>query len=287
MTVNQELAAGDRLLLRAQGSRLEAWRHDGSAWMRVGQVSDSTYESAGFVGVGIRGTTGRVDDFGGPQFTPSPPSPPGAPASLIVLGDDGGAHLAWAAPASDGGSLLTGYRIYRGTSAGGETLLTTVGLVTSFDDTGLTNGSAYYYTVSAINAAGEGAQSTEAQATAGAFVPLDTFNRPNENPLSDSGRWSNGILSSGERGLRVVSNSLGGTKSTTTTAWRNSSQYGPDAEVWTSITTRPGNGNAVRLYVRLQTPGSAAVDGYMLSTLRRARRTRFSCTESRTALSRC
>ena len=32
--------------------------------------------------------------------------------------------------ASDGGSPITGYKVYRGTSSGGETLLTTLGNVT-------------------------------------------------------------------------------------------------------------------------------------------------------------
>ena len=36
LTVNQELAAGDVLLLRVKGSTLEAWRNDGSAWSRLG-----------------------------------------------------------------------------------------------------------------------------------------------------------------------------------------------------------------------------------------------------------
>ena len=63
-TLNQELATGDRLLLRVQGSTLEAWRHDGSSWTRIGGVTDTTYPATGFVGVGIRGTSGLLDDFG-------------------------------------------------------------------------------------------------------------------------------------------------------------------------------------------------------------------------------
>jgi hypothetical protein len=95
---------------------------------------------------------------------------------------------------------------------------------------------------------------------------LDSFNRRNENPLSDSGRWSNGVVGSVETGLRLVSNALGGTKTTTCTAWRNNAQYGPDTEVWARITTLPGTNNQFRLYARLQQPGTATYDGYMLRT---------------------
>ena len=86
LTVNQELAAGDVLLLRAKGALLEAWRNDGSAWSRLGVVNDPTYAAAGFTGVGIRGTTGRVDDFGARTDGAPPPDtePPSAPGTLTA-----------------------------------------------------------------------------------------------------------------------------------------------------------------------------------------------------------
>ena len=47
--------------------------------------------------------------------------------------------LTWTAP-GNGGSPITGYRIYRGGSSGAETLLTPVGLVTTYTDTTAVNG---------------------------------------------------------------------------------------------------------------------------------------------------
>lgn len=95
--------------------------------------------------------------------TPQPPTVPGAPV-LSATTASGSAHLSWTAP-SDGGSPITNYRIYRGTTSGGETLLTTVGNVTSHDDGGLLNGATYYYQVSAVNAVGEGGLSNEVSVT--------------------------------------------------------------------------------------------------------------------------
>ena len=63
-TVSREVPVGSRLLLRAQGTALESWVQEGSTWTRLGRVTDSTYGNAGYVGVGIRGKTGRLDDFG-------------------------------------------------------------------------------------------------------------------------------------------------------------------------------------------------------------------------------
>ena len=48
--------------------------------------------------------------------------------------------------------------------SGTEVLLTTVGLVNGYANTGLTNGTTYWYQVSAVNAAGEGARSVEKSA---------------------------------------------------------------------------------------------------------------------------
>jgi Fibronectin type III domain len=193
------------------------------------------------------------------------PVPPKAPAAPVLVGAAGNGlvRLSWGAPA-DGGSPLTGYRLYRGTSSGDESLVVALGVVTSYVDTGVVNGTGFYYQLSAVNAVGEGPRSAEIAVMPSADAPLDDFNRANENPLSDGGRWLNGISSSSEKGLVVSSNQVACTITTTATAWRSVGAYGPDSEAWVTIATLPGVGNAVRVYARLQAPGSAAVDGYMV-----------------------
>src|SRR5262249_40949167 len=80
-----------------------------------------------------------------------PAGPPGPPTLTGATAGSGTVALAWNAPASNGGSGITNYKVYRGTSSGGETLLTTLGNVTSFNDSGLSNGTTYYYKVTAVN----------------------------------------------------------------------------------------------------------------------------------------
>ncbi|MGH3370825.1 MAG: fibronectin type III domain-containing protein, partial [Nocardioidaceae bacterium] len=271
LTINQELVAGDLLLLRVQGQVLEAWRKNGS-WSRIGVVADATYSGPGYTGVGLRGTTGRADDFGA-RTMGAPSGVPGAPTSLSASPGDASASLTWSAPSFDGGSPVTGYRVYRGTSPNPTTALTPdLGVVTSYTDSGLANGTTYFYKVSALNANGEGPLSNQAQVTPVALVPpseplstLDDFNRGFENPLSDAGRWSNGV-SGGEVGLYVPSVWLACSIATTCTGWRNNTQYGPDSEVWARLSVLPGNDNQLRLYARLQQPGTPTYDSYMLRT---------------------
>ncbi|MFN2641141.1 MAG: fibronectin type III domain-containing protein [Actinomycetota bacterium] len=93
-------------------------------------------------------------------YDPSGPSVPGAPVLSGTAGN-ASASLSWSAPSSDGGSAITGYKVYRGTASGGETLLATLGNVTSYTDNAVTNGTTYYYQVSAVNSVGEGARSNE------------------------------------------------------------------------------------------------------------------------------
>ena len=271
LTINQELAAGDTLLLRAKGTTLEVWRNDGSSWTRLGLVLDSTYSAGGYTGIGLRGTTGRLEDFGARSLGLNPPGPPG---SLAATAGDASATLSWSAPSFDGGSPVTGYRIYRGTAPGAESYLQSVGTVTNFVDSAVTNGTTYYYGVAAENANGVGPVSTEVSVTPASLVPpdsplpiVDNFDRLNENPLSDGGRWSNGVIGAGESGLYIPNNWLACSRTTTCTAWRNATQYGPDSESWTRIATLPGTSNSLRLYVRIQQPGSSASDGYMLRTI--------------------
>jgi thermitase len=93
---------------------------------------------------------------------------PDAPQNLAARHhqgpNSGRIKLTWSAPGSDGGSPVTNYEVYRGTTAGGEGFLTEIGNVLSYVDSGLARGTTYYYKVSAKNAVGEGPQSNEASA---------------------------------------------------------------------------------------------------------------------------
>jgi fibronectin type 3 domain-containing protein len=86
---------------------------------------------------------------------------PGAPTLTAAKGIKGGIALTWSAPASNGGTPVTGYRIYRGSTSGGETLLATVGNVSAYTDATAPNGKLSYYQVAAVNAVGAGASSNE------------------------------------------------------------------------------------------------------------------------------
>jgi hypothetical protein len=112
--------------------------------------------------------SGRMDESRSwVQIGSSAPTVPTAPQSLAATAGSGSVSLSWAAPASSGGAAITGYNVYRGTSAGGEsaTPVATNVTTTSFTDTALTNGTTYYYTVAAVNSVGTSPQSNEASAT--------------------------------------------------------------------------------------------------------------------------
>jgi len=87
------------------------------------------------------------------------------PSIVQAAPGDGVIALAWNPPAFDGGTPITNYTIYRGTSSSALTLFTTVGDVTAQLDTAVTNGVRYYYQVSAVNAVGEGPRSNEVSST--------------------------------------------------------------------------------------------------------------------------
>ncbi len=93
-----------------------------------------------------------------PNTAPSAPSLTSASAGTLSVG------LAWSTPGSNGGSAITGYRVYRGTSSGGESLLSNLGVVNGYRDTAVSAGVRYYYKISAVNSVGTSAQSNELNA---------------------------------------------------------------------------------------------------------------------------
>lgn len=82
--------------------------------------------------------------------------------------------VSWSTPA-DGGSPITGYRLYRGVGAPGiSSPYQDLGVQNAFVDSGLTRNQAYYYRVAALTAAGEGALSAEVGITAGTLPAMPT-----------------------------------------------------------------------------------------------------------------
>jgi len=97
--------------------------------------------------------------------------PPAAPGSLSATAGNGQVGLTWTAA-----SGATMYNIHRATVSGGPyTPIQIDWPSTSFTDTGLTNGTPYYYVVTATNAAGEGPASNEASATPNLAPTTVTF----------------------------------------------------------------------------------------------------------------
>jgi len=90
-----------------------------------------------------------------------PVATPGAVTGLAATAGDTQVGLTWSAA-----SGATGYGVHRGTASGGPYTTVKGNIVgTSYTDTGLANGTTYYYVVTATNAEGEGTSSNQASAT--------------------------------------------------------------------------------------------------------------------------
>ncbi|MDU5946287.1 MAG: glycoside hydrolase family 6 protein, partial [Paenibacillus macerans] len=89
------------------------------------------------------------------------PDVPAAPAGLTATAGNAKVELSWTAS-----SGATSYNVKRATTSGGPYTTVAAGVTaTSYTNTGLANGTTYYYVVSAVNSAGESANSAQVAAT--------------------------------------------------------------------------------------------------------------------------
>jgi fibronectin type 3 domain-containing protein len=113
---------------------------------------------SGCGGSGSGGGTGGGGGGGG--------SAPVAPTGLTATPGDTQVSLAWSAS-----SGATSYHVKRSTASGGPYTQVANPTAASYTDTGLTDATKYYYVVSAVNSAGESANSSEVTATPLLAVP--------------------------------------------------------------------------------------------------------------------
>jgi fibronectin type 3 domain-containing protein len=99
--------------------------------------------------------------------TPQVPAP-GAPTGVTASAGDGQVTISWSAVTG-----ATSYNLYWSTSTGVTKSNGTkiAGVTSPYTHTGRTNGTAYFYVVTAVNAAGESAESAQVSATPQAPAP--------------------------------------------------------------------------------------------------------------------
>jgi fibronectin type 3 domain-containing protein len=100
---------------------------------------------------------------------PQIPTVPVAPIQLVATAGNSQVSLTWAASTG-----ATSYHLKRATTSGGPYVQIAAPTSTSYTDTSVTNGTTYYYVVSALNSAGESANSAQVGTTPFVMNPPPT-----------------------------------------------------------------------------------------------------------------
>jgi hypothetical protein len=107
----------------------------------------------------------------------APSSPPAAPSGLTVTAGNAQNSLSWSASTS-----ATAYAVQRATTSGGPYNQVATSSVTTYTDTSVSNGTTYYYVVTASNSSGQSSSSSQASATPTA--PVSTTPPPTTPPVT-------------------------------------------------------------------------------------------------------
>lgn len=110
----------------------------------------------------VRGSYPRYNSGGG---TGGAANLPAAPVLDSIEPADTSIVLTWSAPATDGGSPIIGYEIWRSETTGEEELLTQAGDELTFEDDTVEADTEYFYKVAAVNRRGTGPLSNELSST--------------------------------------------------------------------------------------------------------------------------
>jgi fibronectin type 3 domain-containing protein len=140
----------------------------GGPYTQVGAPSGASYVDASvtngtkyFYVVSAVNSAGESANSAEASGTPTAPaSAPASPTNLQATAGNAQVSLSWS-----GSTSATSYNVKRSTTSGGPYTKLSSPTATSYVDTGLTNGTKYFYVVSAVNSSGESANSSEVSAT--------------------------------------------------------------------------------------------------------------------------
>jgi hypothetical protein len=240
-------------------------------WTRIATIATTSYVTTGLT----NGTTYAfrvlaTNSAGAGAATETvlatPATTPGAPTTVATVAGDGFVTLTWAAPSSNGGAIVTSYLIEKSTDGATWTTAATTS-ARDFTVTGLANGTAYRFRVSAVNAAGTGA-SAQASATvtpsAKAAAPAGVVATPTNGaialtwsaPTDTGGSTLTGYVveQSTDGGITWTTAATTATPSTTLTGLTNGTTYSYRVRANNSVGS--GAASTVATTTPFTTPGS-------------------------------
>ena len=154
----------------ATGYILQRATSAGGPYTFVASITENTYTDTGLGNnTTYFYTVSAVNaaSVSGNSTVASDTTAPAAPTGLAAAAGNTQVSLSWTAA-----TAATSYTVKRGTATGAETVIATGVSGTTFTDTGLANGTPYFYVVASANANGTGPVSTEVTVTPVATVPV-------------------------------------------------------------------------------------------------------------------
>jgi hypothetical protein len=176
----------------ATGYRIKRSAADGGPYVQLASVSSTAYTDSTVVnGTTFYYVVAAVNSAGEgaassqasatPSAPPPPPPPPvlTAPSDVSATAGNGLVALSWSEI-----SGATSYRVRRSTTSGGPYAQVSTPTSPSFTDTSLSNGTTYYYVVSAVYPTGESGNSSQIAAS-----PVAPVVSGNCSSLAAPGQW--------------------------------------------------------------------------------------------------
>jgi titin len=160
---------------QSSGSTAGTCTTSGLSCVIPGLGNGTTY----WISLQTRNSVSMYSQRSAPRVPAIPSTRPGAPTGVSAVAADGSATVGWTAPTSTGASAISGYTVLCSTGGSYTSCGSVTGSATSLRVTGLTNGTAYTFEVTATNGSGAGpASAASASVTPLAAGVAPTFGAP-------------------------------------------------------------------------------------------------------------